>query len=184
MYLFYDDEGSFKYTCEAPYPIEGLIKQGKFTALYLDDNIHQDIISNYRDYTVQDGVPIYTPVPLYEKLIPLKETKIEEINLACNQDILIGFKSSCTGVEHEYKFTEEWQTNLNRQMNSLLLNNSIEFVNWTTKDLGVIIHTKEQFIKLYQDSQEFIDSKMSRYYSMKEQIMNCQSIDDIKLINW
>ena len=58
MYLFYDENGSMKYSCEAPHPIKGLTKQGKFTALYLDDNIHQDIRNNYGDYTVQDGVPI------------------------------------------------------------------------------------------------------------------------------
>jgi len=39
----------------------------------------------------------------------VQQQKIIELNIACNQDILNGFSSSCTSVEHQYKFDEEYQ---------------------------------------------------------------------------
>jgi len=185
MYLFYDLSGRIISSSTSSSPNDKLtyIPDG-LTALYLDDNQHQDIIYNTPNYTIIDAFPVYTPISDLEKLPFIQQAKIDELNLACNQDILCGFKSSCTGIEHQYKFTEEWQTNLNRQMNSLIIDDLVDSIEWNTVDAGVINHTRRQFITLYQDSKTFIDSKISNYYNMKQQVMNCQNTCDVGLINW
>jgi len=184
MYLFYDEYGKFIYSCEAPLPIAGLVKRGKLTGLYLDDVVDKHVIENYPDYTYIGGEPVYTPIPDSVNLPYVQQSKIEEINIACNLDILNGFASSCTGVEHSYKFNEEWQTNFNREMNSLLLNPTILSLNWTTKDDGVMVHTREQFIILYAESKLHIDTKMARYYEMRDQIMAAQTTTQVKEFAW
>ena len=185
MYLFYDLSGRIISSSTSSSPNDKLtyIPDG-LTALYLDDNQHQDIIYNTPNYTIIDAFPVYTPISDLEKLPFIQQAKIDELNLACNQEILGGFSSSCNGVKHKYKFSLEWQNNFNRQMNSLILDLTINEIEWNTTDVGVIKLTREQFITLYKDSKRFIDDKMSRYYYMKELIMNYKSIDDVKLINW
>jgi len=185
MFLFYNNNGKIRGACGAGSPNDELtyIPEGT-TLLYCDDNEYPYIGNNLSDYTIQNNIPVYTPIPDIIKLPPLKEAKIEEINIACNKEILDGFKSSCTGIEHQYKFTEEWQTNLNRQMNSLIIDDLVDSIEWNTVDAGVINHTRRQFITLYQDSKTFIDSKISNYYNIKQQVMNCQNTNDVRLINW
>jgi len=177
MYLFYNSEGTFEW-CVGDSPIDNLTVPEGYIALYLDDVNEKDIIKNYSNYKMKDGVIVYDPIPESIRLSFEQQSKIEELNIACNLDILDGFYSSVLGGEkHKYKFNLEWQNNFNRQMNSLILDSTVNEVIWNTIDIGTIKLTREQFINLYQDSKKFIDDKMNRYYSLKETIINCKNTD-------
>jgi len=184
MYLFYDLSGriissstSSSSNDKITYIPEGL------TVLYIDDNQHQDIIKNTPNYTIVDGFPIYTPISDLEKLPFIQQAKIEEINIACNKEILGGFDSLILGESNHYKFDMEYQANMNQQMGILSLDQTIEFIPWPTSS-GVAIHTKTQFIQLLKEASDFKSSKLFRYFDLKQQIMNCQNTYDVGLINW
>jgi len=192
MYLFYDSNGNITSFCGGD-SIEGkddeisYIPEGT-TALYLDDTEYAHVKNNKLNYKIRDRIPIYTPLSESDILINLndiKKSKIEEINSKCNLEIVGGFYSSCTSaLEHKYKFDLEWQANLNRQMNILMLDSNIESVEWNTIDIGWVALTREEFIVLYKDSNMFIESKLSRYKELKEQVMNAETIIDVQLIHW
>ena len=186
MYLFYDQNGKILHYSGARSPENKLtsIPEGT-TPLYLDDEEYPDVKEKYSYYTIENNIPAYfTYVPDSVRLPSMQQAKIEEINLACNLEILGGFESSVLGGEHHhYKFDMEYQANMNQQMGLLSLDPTIELIPWPTSS-GVLIHTKSQFVQLLKDASDFKSSKLFRYFDMKEQIMNAETTDEVKLINW
>ena len=187
MFLFYNDNGKIRGACGAGSPNDELtyIPEGT-TSLYCDDNEYPDIGNNLSDYTIQNNILVYTPIPDIIKLPPLQEAKIEEINIACNKEILDGFDSNILGDEsnfHHYKFDMEYQANFSEMANILNIDDTITEINWPV-DGFMVIHTKQQFISLLKEARDHKSGKLERYFDLKEQIMNCQSTDEVGLINW
>jgi len=116
----------------------------------------------------------------------VQQQKIIELNIACNQDILNGFSSSCTSVEHQYKFDEEYQANMNQRATMFLLKPTMTETWWPTKDEGVVTHTREQFVKLCEDAERVKDEKIFRYFDMKTQILapTITTVEQIEVFVW
>jgi len=185
MYVFYNSNGKIIGRIGADSPNDKLTyTPHESKALYFDDNEYSELARNSSYYTIVDNIPVYTPIPDEIKLLPLQQSKIEEINLACNQEILGNFFSSCTGTEHTYKFDMEYQANLNQQMGMLNIDETILSIPWPTVDNGIVIHNRSQFIDLLKDASDFKTSKLYRYFDLKAQVMNCQHTDEVKLIQW
>jgi len=144
----------------------------------------------------KDGVfeESFTPEELVKKeadrvnslptLEQAKEQKILELNTDCNQLILNGFPSTCTGVEHQYKFDMEYQANFSQQGVMVALDPTMTSVLWPTSDAGVLSHTREQFIQLCNDAQTWKSTNTYRYFELKAQVMSLDSIDAINLVAW
>lgn len=113
-----------------------------------------------------------------------QQQKILELNIACNQEILNGFSSSCTGLSHQYKFDMEYQGNFSKKMGLLALVPTIQSVDWPTKDMGVVEHTREQFIQLIIDGQTHMETKIFRYFGMKAQIEACETVEAVNEFVW
>ena len=124
--------------------------------------------------------PVANPITLQD----YQRNKIYELNTACNQTILDGFSSSCTGTEHEYKFDMEYQGNITQQGVMLTLDPTIAVVPWPTKDAGVIPHSREQFIQLCKDAQDWKGTNIYRYFGMKAQVEACTEIADVGTFVW
>ena len=118
------------------------------------------------------------------KLPRMQESKIEEINTACNLEILSGFSSSATGEEHLYKFDYEYQGNFDKKLGILSMVPTIQTVDWPTKDSGVLTHTREQFLQVCLEGQSWIESNLFRYFRMKAEIEGMQSIDEVTSVKW
>jgi len=117
-------------------------------------------------------------------LSEIQQRKILELNTGCNQDILNGFPSSCTGVEHQYNFDLEYQANMNQRATMFLLKPTMTETWWPTKDMGVLTHTREQFVQLCEDADKIKDAKILRYFGMKAQVEACKEIADVEAIAW
>ena len=184
MYLFYNSKGVFEWCIGADSPINDLITPKGYTALYLDNINDQHIIKNYSNYKIRDGVVVYDPIPESIRLSFEQQSKIEEINTSCNQEILRGFDSSVLrGESHHYKFDMEYQANFSEMATMLSIDSSITEINWPT-DGAMVKYTKDQFINLLKEASYFKSNKLSHYFDLKAQILGCQTIDDIRLINW
>lgn len=123
-------------------------------------------------------------VDLIVELQNAKVAKIIELNTACNQTILNGFSSTCMGTEHQYKFDMEYQGNITQQGVMLTLDPTIETVIWPTSDAGVIPHTREQFIQLCKDAQNWKATNIYRYFELKAQVEACTVIADVEAFVW
>jgi len=184
MHVFYNYEGRIK-CIDYPSSDEYLrnIPCGT-NVLYFDDTEYSYLIGKSNNYKIINELPIYDPITDSSILLEEQESKIEEINLSCNLEIVGGFESICTTIKHKYKFDLEWQANLNRQMNIFMFDSTIESVEWNTIDVGWVTLSRQEFITLYQDSNRFIESKLNKYKELKEQVINCLTTDEVKLINW
>lgn len=130
-----------------------------------------------RDYTPEE---ITAQIP---NVADIQQRKILQLNTACNQTILAGFSSSCTGVEYQYKFDMEYQGNFAQQGVMLSLDPTIETVMWPT-NVGVIPHMREQFIALCKDAQNWKAINVYRYFEMKAQVEACTEIADVEAFVW
>ena len=111
-----------------------------------------------------------------------KDGKIIELNFLCNQMILGGFSSNCCNVEgYQYKFDMEYQGNFAQQGVMLSLDPTIEVVMWPT-NIGVIPHTREEFIRLCKDAQDWKSNNIYRYFGLKIQVETCTEIEQINNI--
>jgi len=184
MYLFCDSNGKIPHCdgANSPDVVKPNVPEG-ITLLYLDDNVYPDVKINYPNYTIVNKLPIFTPISNEIKLPPLQQSKIEEINLACNLDILNGFESSVLGESYHYKFDLEYQNNFSEMAHLLNLDDSITEVNWPTNGL-MVPYTKLQFVQLLKDAGAFKSSKMARYFNLKAQILAMTSIDELKEVVW
>jgi hypothetical protein len=134
-------------------------------------------------YQYIDNNVVYNANPVIS-LDKVKENKILELNTACNQSILNGFPSSCTGIEHHYKFDMEYQGNITQQGVMLTLDPTITVVPWPTSDAGVIAHTKDQFIELCKEAQNWKGANIYRYFGLKAQVEACTEIEDAEAFMW
>lgn len=138
-----------------------------------------------RDFTLEEltqrEAEYLASIPTLEQV---KEQKILELNTACNQEILNGFPSSCTGIEHQYKFDMEYQGNFAQQGVMLSLDATLETVPWPTSDAGMIVHTREQFIQLCKDAQAWKATNLYRYFGLKAQVEACETIEAVEAFVW
>jgi len=183
--IFYNSDGKIQHL-SYPSSLEDKIQYIPHgtTHLYLDDNQYSYLFKKAFDYTIQDNIPIYTPVSDLIKLLPEQNQKVEYIKKQCNLDILYGFESSCTGEVHQYKYNLEYQANFNEQANILTLDSTITEIPWNTKDAGVINHSRDEFIILLKDANNFKTSKMNDYHSMKSTISNAKTTKEIIDLKW
>ena len=124
------------------------------------------------------------PVAVPITLLDYQQNKIYELNVACNDAILGGFTSTATGVSHQYKFDMEYQANLNQELTMALADLSIATVNWPTKDAGVLVHNRLQFIQLCKDSKTFKETNIYRYFGLKAQVMSSTTITQVSAFIW
>jgi hypothetical protein len=113
-----------------------------------------------------------------------KELKIEHLNKKCNEEILKGFVSNALNEDHFYGFDEEDQSNFTMQLafiNSVL---DIQTVEWKTEDAGVLSHTKEQFIAVCMDGENHKRQNIFKYWTLKAEVENAMTQEEINLIEW
>lgn len=114
----------------------------------------------------------------------LKTKKIEQLNYLCNQDILSGFASSALGIEHTYGFSYEDQQNIASMLTLMNADSTITSTYWKTKDAGVLLHTKDEFLVLCKDAQSHKQGKIATYWAKKSQVETLTSKDEIIAIIW
>lgn len=148
-----------------------------------------------RDYVVKnDGNGEYiavwnlpNPIPSNEELRQayieyLKKERIEYFDNYCEELILRGFTSATTG--HFYRFNIYDQMNFNQAYNRLMYDNSITEIAWKTEDAGILIHSREDWIKVYHEGGEHKWYTINHYWQIKNQILNATTEEEILSIQW
>ena len=165
-------------------PANVTLSNGLLTVVQVDNDYDLILTACCEEIVDTLMIHISKQISLVIELQKIKEQKILELNTACNQTILGGFPSSCTGAGHEYKFDMEYQGNITQQGVMLTLDQTITVVPWPTKDEGVIPHTRDQFIELCKEAQEWKGANIYRYFGLKAQVEACTDIEQVNAFAW
>lgn len=118
-------------------------------------------------------------------LIQYKQEKINKLNEQCEQTICAGFYSTALGIQHFYRFNkEEDQINFNQQATLLLLDPIINEIYWKTEDAGVLLHTREQFMQVLNDTTIHKQNNINKYWNLKSQVLNCSNESELNAVSW
>ncbi|WP_257064270.1 DUF4376 domain-containing protein [Priestia megaterium] len=112
----------------------------------------------------------------------MKELLKLEVNESVNNACFKGFLSNITGWFYETEYHD--QTNFSRRMLTLLNDQNKNVVEWKTADGVVREHTREQFLGVCNELDEFITSKVNAGWVIKNvDIENASSLEELKSIN-
>lgn len=115
-------------------------------------------------------------------IVHLKNEKKIELNEMCEKEILSGFSSSTNG--HQYQFDYKDQENIGQQLTLLLLDPSIENVDWKTEDAGVVTHTRQEFIGIAQDADLHKRGNINKYWTKIAELEATTTEAEIEAIQW
>lgn len=114
----------------------------------------------------------------------LKIKKIAQLNFLCNQSILAGFKSSAiSATPNTYDFDMESQVNLAGMLHAISNNMVKEPILWKASGVPQP-HTIEQFKIVYADGLAHKNSKIQRYWTLKSQVGDCVTKEEVNNVNW
>lgn len=130
------------------------------------------------DFLVQIGDTL-----LQEDVIdPLKDIYKAEVNKNVGKACTKGFTSSITG--HLYETDEHDQTNFSRRMLTVLSSVKANTIAWKIADGKIVNHTREEFLAVCNELDNFITSKVNSGWVIKTvKIEAATSIDDLSQIN-
>lgn len=110
-----------------------------------------------------------------------KQNKLNELSDSCQNTIYGGFKGT---DGHTYQFAAQDQLNITQQMLVLVSDPTIITVQWKTEDSGIITLTRQQFLTMCNDANNFKRQNMGKYWQLATQVEACTTENDIDTINW
>ncbi|MCD4839758.1 DUF4376 domain-containing protein [Neobacillus sedimentimangrovi] len=169
---------------------EGLI-QGWGTTRSLESDIkvvvnedHPFLYNPFDTYRLIEGEIVRDTAITLQKA---KKFKIQEMSNRCNAEILGYFKAIVNGVEYEFSFDQEAQTNFIGTL-SLFNNGMIEEAEWTAWKNGEVNRltlTKQQFMQVVKAAFDHKDSNVKRFRNeLQPMIEQATTIEEVEAIDW
>ena len=113
----------------------------------------------------------------------LKQQKIAEIDSACNKTILSGFDSSVKNGLRHYDFSYESQINFNGIFTSILAGNTN--IEWKDDSMLVCeVWEVSEFLALYNDAMAFKTNCIKHCHSLRVQIFEAETQEEVDLLCW
>lgn len=148
--------------------------------LEVTEEIYNKICKMPCGYTILDGQIVQVEyIENGSPLEELKQEKIQQLKLQCNQTILSGFNYN---NEH-YNLDYEDQINMEAIKNNLLLGLMTE-CEYYPSGQPCRIYTKEEFLALYSTGMTFKTSNIQRCKALIEKVENATTKEEINAINW
>lgn len=113
----------------------------------------------------------------------LKQAKMQEIRLTCNEEILKGFYSDSDGELKKYSMEYEDQINIESLKNNLVAG-LVNEVSYYASGEECKIYTKEQFLDLYTTGMTFKTERITTCKSIISQIKNATTKEELDTIQW
>ena len=137
------------------------------------------------DFIVQRGDVLDANLILEQ----VKKEKIKDLDRKCEETILSGFTipddTTYTNlIGNHYGFDLYDQLNFNMQMTYLSEISATEPIYWKTENKGVLPHTIDEFKEVCRYAERHKRGNIEKYWSLKEQVLNATSIEEIEAINW
>lgn len=130
------------------------------------------------DYSIEVGEKADEILVVNQMKERMKGKVNENVNKACTK----GFTSNVTGWTYETESHD--QTNFSRRMLTLLRKQDVNVVNWKIADGSIREHTREQFLEVCDELDDFITSKVNSGWKIKnEDIENASTFQELIAIN-
>ena len=186
MYVYYDEtNGRLLCAVEAANP-DVLAPPNPGTPLYLDDTQYAALWNNgspdLTNWTIQNGVPVHTPIPDSQLLPVAQQAQITAITQGYEATLIGGFTSKTTG--HAYKTDDVSMGKFTAQVTQLLQNTSIASVNWLTTDAGVVSHTRDEFIGAFNDGIAWEQAQFTQEQTLIAQVNAATTVSAVQAIAW
>lgn len=114
----------------------------------------------------------------------LRDQKKSELDTRCDESIMGGFPSSALGVAHTYPSDFTAMVYFNATLNRFMNDPTFTTANQKTVDAGYLSHTKEQFIKVFNDGHAFGEAQIAHLNTLKAQVDTATTEADIDAITW
>ncbi|KZE80301.1 hypothetical protein AV654_12365 [Paenibacillus elgii] len=122
--------------------------------------------------------------PVSELLVLQKASKLAELKRLCTEAIEGTFTSSALGEEHVYSFDTEAQLNFQSTKELMNMHSNFTQTSWKTRDAGVLMHTKEQFTRLWLDGQMHKTNLIEKFRRLETEVEQAISVDAVNSIRW
>lgn len=110
-----------------------------------------------------------------------KQIKLSAMTVACETTIVKGFTAS---NGHFYRTDRDDQINFFGQKEELNDDPALSTVQWKTEDAGYVLHTREEWIKVYKEAHQHKKGILYKYNVLKMQVAAAQSHEDILAVAW
>jgi len=119
----------------------------------------------------------------------IKQNKINELSIACNNSIVNGFYSDADGAKKLYDFELENQVNIVTKAYqvqlSQLAGQTLDNISYYTKGGECHDYTPSQFLKLAQDGEVWKTSNIQKYKDvLKPKVSACTTADQVNAVTW
>lgn len=116
-----------------------------------------------------------------EKLEYFKRIKTLFFKEKCESTIEEGFTASNGNF---YRTNRDDQTNMIGQKDSISDNPSILEVPWKTENKGYIIHSREEWLRIYREAFAHKQNQLFKYDTIKNETINATTLEELMAINW
>lgn len=120
-------------------------------------------------------------VPPAPTLDEAKTAKIVELYAKRDQTIEAGFTAT---NGHQYFFGDTDQKKMQGKIALLGVSPTVTSVGWLTNDAGFITHTRDEFIQVATDADQFETDQHMKCYQLENQVWATTTIDQINAIVW
>lgn len=156
----------------------------KVETIRVDNNTVEDVTYAFDlelgEYVEQSRTQRNFPDP--DAISPV-DSKIAELNKACNAAILAGFTSDTLGSPHTYDFGYDDQTNIGGIFSAII--GGIVTTPQYWKASGVpTLHTTDQLKTLFADGLAHKNSNIGKYWTLKGQVISAETTEEIDAIHW
>lgn len=141
------------------------------------------------NYKLVDGKPVERTEAEKFDLETIKQNKINELNIKCNETIINGFCSDADGTKKLYDFELENQVNLSIlggkiQISKLSGATTIPDISYYAKGEQCHNYNADQFLKLVQDGETFKFITIQKYKKLKEYVESLKTKEEIEKVTW
>ena len=114
----------------------------------------------------------------------LQASKITDLKTKCQATIYGGFSANSTG--HFYTMDQQDQDNMTQKMLLIVhdTGNTITTFNVKTRDAGVVMHTRDDFLNVCLEAGNFKETNMNRCWNLINNVYSANTAGDLSLIKW
>lgn len=152
------------------------------------DGVNTSIIWNIQEKTppTQEQLDNITSSHPYI-LNKIKDVKIKELDIVCEQVIESTFISSALGEPHIYKYNKDTQASLDKILMGFVLGELAldDIMPFLLVDLDTAVnHTISQMLQVYKDGALHKQYQVDRFWGIKDQVKACTSKEEVEAVTW